>query len=157
MKTIIQALVISSLDYCNALYDGIEPYKLDHLQSIQNRACRIIFGLKRKESVDEHLLKLHWLKVRERIDFKLLLLVYKSLNGLAPSYLSELLHYNNLSGSRTPSLTVPALSSVLGNRAFMCHGPKLWNELPIDIKYSETVSIFKKKLKTYLFKKSYNL
>ena len=157
MKTLTQALVISSLDYCNALYDGIEPSKLDQLQSIQNRACRITFGLNRRESVDKYLIKLHWLKIRERIEFKLLLLVYKSLNGLAPSYLSDLLRFNNMSGSRTPSLAVPALSSVLGNRAFVCHGPKLWNDLPAEIKYSDNVTIFKKRLKTHLFTKSHNL
>ena len=157
VTTLVQALVISSLDYCNVLYHGIEQTKLDQLQSIQNRACRIIFGLKRDVDVDSYLMKLHWLKIRERIIFKMLLLVYKSLIGLAPGYLAELLTYNNISGSRAPSLHIPMISSPLGSRAFMCQAPKHWNELPCDIKCSVNVNVFKKKLKTYLFKKSYNL
>ena len=112
--------------------------------------------------MDEHLMKLHWLKIRERIEFKILLLVYKSLNGLAPGYLSDLIKYNNISGSRTPSLLSSGLTSVMGKRAFVSYAPKLWNELPNEIKFSENVTVFKKfnlfkLLKTFLFIKSYNL
>ena len=86
LQILIQALVISSLDYCNALYYGIDSALLNQLQIIQNSACRTIFGLKKRESVSDHLKRLHWLKVKERIQFKILLLVYKSLNGQAPDY-----------------------------------------------------------------------
>ena len=157
MQILIQSLVISSIDYCNALYFGIDSNLLNQLQGIQNRACRIVFGLKRKESVADYLKKLHWLKVSERIEFKILLLTYKALNGLAPCYLSELLHYNNISGSRTPSLQSFITKSSRGHRAFQSHAPSLWNALPADIRESLNVNIFKSKLKTFLFRKSFNL
>jgi hypothetical protein len=157
MQILTQSLVISSIDYCNALYFGIDSNLLNQLQGIQNRACRIVFGLKRKESVADYLKRLHWLKVSERIEFKILLLTYKALNGLAPCYLSKLLHYNNMSGSSTPSLQSFVAKSSRGHRAFQSHAPSLWNGLPADIRESLNVNIFKSKLKTFLFKKSFNL
>ena len=157
MTILTQALVVSALDYCNALYYGIDAEFINQLQVCQNRACRVIFGLKKRDSVTQHLKNLHWLKIRERIDFKILLLVFKCLNGLAPEYLSELLQYNNLSGSRTPSLKSSVTATQKGARAFLSSAPLLWNTLPVDIRESVNVNSFKCKLKTFLFKKSYSL
>ena len=81
---LVQAVVGSLLDYCNALYFGCSKSVISQLQNIQNRACRVIFGMKKRHSVDVKLQSLHWLKIPERIEFKILLLVYKSLNGLVP-------------------------------------------------------------------------
>ena len=92
-ETLIHALVFSSLDYCNSLYFGISSQNIKQLQMIQNRACRIVLGLKKHQPVETHLQQLHWLKVQERIEFKIVLLTFKCLNGLAPSYLSDLLQY----------------------------------------------------------------
>ena len=82
MQILVQSLVISSLDYCNALYCGTTATQLKQLQMIQNRACRTVLGLKRKTSVENHLKDLHWLKINEHIEFKLLLLTHKASNGL---------------------------------------------------------------------------
>ena len=155
LQILTQALVISSLDYCNALYYGIDSALLNQLQIIPNSACRTIFGLKKRESVSEHLKRLHWLKVKERIQFKILLLVYKSLNGQSPDYLSELIKYNNISGSRRPSLTSSMINSSKGNRAFQRCSPILWNSIPCDIRQSDNLALFKNKLKTYLYSKSH--
>ena len=156
-ELLIHALVFSCLDYCNCLYMGINSFNMQQLQAIQNRACRIIFGLKRHTSIDDFLKKLHWLKVRERIEFKVILLTYKCLNGLAPSYLSELLQYNNLSGSRIHSLKSSHTRSSLGNRSFSSCAPQLWNNLPVDLKQCQRLETFKRKLKTFLFSKSYGV
>ena len=155
IQILVQSLVISSLDYCNALYIGISSNLLNQLQKIQNSACRVIVGIKRRESISEHLYNLHWLKVKERIDFKVLLYVFKSLHDLAPCYLSNLLVYND--NSRTPSLFVPPTKSCTGNRAFSVAGPRLWNELPRTLKCCNDINIFKKELKHFLFRKSYNI
>jgi hypothetical protein len=157
MQQLTQALIISSMDYCNALYFGSNSSVLRQLQTIQNRACRTVLGLKRRASVDTHLQNLHWLKVAERIEFKILLVTYKSLNGIAPSYLSELFSYNPISGSRTPSLQPYLAKTSVGDRAFISCASKLWNNLPCDIKHSSNISIFKRKLKTFLFTKSFNI
>ena len=103
-KILIHALVLSSQDYCNSLYYGINSSNTRQLQTIQNRAYRIVYGLKKTSTVNEHLKELHWLKEQERIEFKVILLTFKCLNNLAPSYLTELLQYNNISQSRAPKL-----------------------------------------------------
>ena len=157
IQILVQALVISSLDYCNALYYGINSNQLKQLQMIQNRACKTIIGLKRRDHVAEHMEHLHWLRIQQRIEFKILLIVFKSLNGLAPSYISELLKYNDISGSRTPSLKPYISKTMYGGRAFVSAAPTLWNNLPIEIKQCDKLDIFKKRLKTFLFRKSYNL
>lgn len=156
-ETLIHALVFSALDYCNALYYRINSHNMKQLQMIQNRACRIVLGLNKRQSVDSYLQELHWLKVQERIEFKIVLLTFKCLNGLAPSYLSELLQYNNLSGSRLPSLKLPSFTSSVGDRAFVSSAPLLWNNLPVQLRQCSDIHMFKRHLKTFLFKKSYNI
>ena len=156
MSMLVQALIISSLDYCNALYYGCAKSITDQLQTIQNRACRLIFGMDRKQPTDDKMKLLHWLKIEQRIEFKLCLLIYKALNGLAPPYICELITFNNISSRRTSSLHVPLVTKS-HPRAFQTHAPTLWNQLPLDIKNSKNVEMFKKLLKTHLFKKCYNL
>ena len=154
MQIIVQSLIISSLDYCNAIYYGASKPVLKQLQSLQNRACRIVKGLKRRDDVTPHLKDLHWLKVQERIEFKLLLLTYKCLHGLAPSYLSNLINYCNSSSSRDVYLYCPIDKS---SRSFSMAAPRLWNDLPQDIRLCPTLSDFKGKLKAHLFRKSFDI
>ena len=153
---LVQAVILSKLDYCNSLYFGCQTSVIHQLQTIQNRACRVIFGMTKRESVDNKLEQLHWLKIKERIEFKFLLLVYKSVNGLAPSYLNELLVFNNDSGCRRRSLHIVDPYDIK-NRAFQNAAPALWNRLPSTIKDSRSVQLFKNSLKTHLFKRSYNI
>ena len=103
---------------------------------------------------------LHWLPVRQRIVFKILLIVFKALNGQAPSYILELLtlksnsHSHNLRSSNdTLLLKMPTCKTkvTLGDRAFSCAAPKIWNNLPLSIRKSQSVTSFKTKLKTHLF------
>ena len=65
-RTIVQALVISKLDYCNSLLDGTSANKLVKLQRVQNMACRVILHLRKYDHITSHLKDLHWLKVCER-------------------------------------------------------------------------------------------
>ena len=89
-KTIVQALVTSKLDYCNSLLLGIPKYNIDKLQRIQNIACRIIYKLPKYSHITPFLFEAHWLKIPQRIDFKILTLMYKCIHQLAPAYLMEL-------------------------------------------------------------------
>ena len=157
MGTLTQAIVISSLDYCNALYYGCGQASIAQLQNIQNRACRLVFGLKRRDSVEEKLKSLHWLKVKERIEFKLCLLIFKAVNGVAPAYLCDLVTFVSSSSRRTSSLHLPVGSTRSHPRAFQTIAPKIWNQLPIEIKTCSDVDLFKTLLKTHLFKKSYGM
>ena len=106
--------------------------------------------------------KLHWLPLNYRIHFKILLLVYKCLNGLAPIYLSELLRYRDsprlLRSSSQDFLAVPrSRLKTCGDRAFSVVAPKLWNRWPPERRGVTSVDQFEAYLKTYLFKLAYNV
>jgi hypothetical protein len=155
LQILVQAVVVSLLDYCNGLYFECSQSLINQLQLIQNKACRVIFGLKNKDSVEEKMKSMHWLKVEQRIEFKIILLVYKSLNELAPLYLTELFsHYIASSSNRSSKILIPR-QYMQCTRAFQTAGPRLWNQLPADIRDCHTIGIFKQKLKTHLFRKSY--
>ncbi len=74
---------------------GINQSSLARLQMVQNAAARLLTGVRKREHITPVLISLLWLPVRFRIDFKVLLLVFKCLNGLAPEYLSDLLSIHN--------------------------------------------------------------
>ena len=109
------------------------------------------------------MINLHWLSIQYRTQFKLLLLIYKSLHGLAPSYLTDKLPLRPNKGLRSHNqllLNVPVSTLRLkfhGDRTFSVAGPTLWNALPTNIRLCATLAAFKTNLKTYLFKKAYKV
>ena len=112
------------------------------------------------EHIRPILLELHWLPVSQRILFKILLLTYKALNGLAPAYISDLLSRyipaRQLRSATEFLLKVPTYNlKTYGDRAFSVCVPKLWNSLPLNVKLSSGIASFKSNLKTYLFKQAF--
>ncbi len=91
-EILIHAFMTSRLDYCNALLGGCSARLINKLQMVQNAAAT---RTRKYDHISPVLSTLHWLPIKHRIDFKILLISYKALNGLAPQYLSELLsHYS---------------------------------------------------------------
>ena len=150
-RTLVSACVFSKLDYCNSLYYGIDSSLLNKLQSVQNSAVRLIRSKDNRDcaTVDSYLRKFHWLPVRERIIFKVVLLVHKCLNGNAPAALSQLFEF--VTSTRTMKLKHLRNNTVYGDRAFSSCGVKLWNLIPLGIRMESDVTKFKTLLKTYLF------
>ena len=151
LKTLVTSCIFSKLDYCNSIYYGISANLLRKLQSVQNSAARLIRSKTNLgfTSISGFLRELHWLPVKERIIFKLLLMGHRGLNGYAPA-LTELFEYS--ASQRTCKLVHRRNNSSFGDRAFSCSGPRLWNMLPHEIR-SQTVTVeFKKILKTFFFK-----
>ena len=90
-ETIIQALILSNLDYCNALLPGSSRILLTKFQCIQNMACRIVCNLQKFNHITRPMYDLHWLHIQERIDYKIACIMFKCHRGTAPQYLIDLL------------------------------------------------------------------
>ena len=147
--TLVSARVLSILDYCNSLYYKIGGKEIKKLQSVQNAAVRLVFGKQKfdRTSLTPLFRQVHWLPVKERIVFKVLLIVHKCVWGVAPDSLKRLIVTSN---SRTLHLVEKRSVTAYGDRAFSCAGPKLWNCLPLNIREEKNVDNFKKLLKSYL-------
>ena len=162
-ETLIHAFVSTRVDYCNSLLYGPPAYQLNKLQRVQNAAARLIFQESKYCHVRPLLYNLHWLPVKFRIDFKILLLTYKAINGLAPFYIQDLISFKEACKYKLRSdydglLLNPVkfkTLTTLGDRSFAVAAPQLWNSLPYTNRSSSSVASFKKTLKTFLFQKAF--
>ena len=151
--TIVCSLVLSLLDYCNALYYGLNSKEIALLQSAQNAAIRLIGGGRKydRQSLTPLYNELHWLRIRERIVFKLCLIVHKCVWGRGPESYDEMIVMKN---SRTLKLVEKKFDTGYGKRAFSCAGPKLWNCLPMNVREEKDTESFKKLLKSLLMREA---
>ena len=159
LEKIIHAFISSRMDYANSLLYGLPDSSIRRLQPIQNAAARLVSGTKKYDSITPVLKRLHWLPVRQRIDFKVLLMTYKVINDLAPQYLKDTISYKQHERSLRSknSLYVPRTSTkTFGDRAFSAAAPKLWNSLPADTRAISSVSGFKRSIKAILFKTAFD-
>lgn len=160
-RTLVQANVTTLLDYCNSLLVGLPKTLLDLLQRVQNCAARVIKCVPKHAHISPVLKDLHWLPIKFRIDYKVIMLTFKALNGLAPLYIMDLLTSYNpgcaLRSSNDNLLSVTqARYSAYGDRSFEVAAPKLWNGLPPPMRKISSIDVFKKTLKTYLFTLAFN-
>jgi len=159
LQSLFVSLVLSRLDYGNATLAGLPGNQLDRLQSVINAAARFVCSARKYEHITPLLRDLHWLPVRERIGFKLAVLVFRCLHGTAPPYLAnELCRVADIDARRwlrsasTSALVTPSsLCSTIGDRAFFVAAPRVWNSLPSSVTASQTLGTFRRRLKTHLF------
>jgi hypothetical protein len=152
LLTIFQALVVSRIDYCNFL-----RWLQNCQQAVLNSAARQIYSFRRHGHITPILRELHWLRIPERIIFKLGTLVYRCIEGTAPPYLSKQLQRSTsvTAGSRlrsasTVEVVVPASHrSTLGDRSFSVAGQRAWNSLPAHVRSSSSLSAFQRELKNF--------
>ena len=156
-KSLVVALVLPKIDYCNGLLAEVPKYLSNKLQRVQNSAARLIKKVKKRKRITPTLKDLHWLPVIFRIKFKINLLTYKTVNNLAPPYLCNLISDFRRTRNDNLKLIIPTFRRKrIGGRAFKNCAPRIWNALPLTVRSSETVSLFKKALKTYYFNLHYN-
>ena len=168
IKLLVSPYILSKIDYCNSLLANLPMVLLTQLQRVLNSAARTVLGLSRSVyDLRPHIRdSLHWLRIQERINYKLCLLAYKSLNGLAPPYISDLCTLqssrsgrHNLRSANNRILYVPRYKlNTMGKRSFSVAGPTAWNRLPAQLRsYDLNCHNFCTALKSHLFVISYDL
>ena len=158
---LVLSLVISKLDYCNSSFYNMSLENIHKL--IQNHAARLVKKASKQSSAKSLLKDLHWLPVKDRIIYKIAVLVFNIINNnSSPSYLRELITVyipqtqRSLPSSQKSLLKVPRKNlKTFGERSFSNAAPEVWNKLLEYIKSSQSTAIFKKNLKTYLFRCSF--
>ena len=163
MLTLTHSFICNRIDFCNSILHGVSLVQLDRLQSILNASARVVLNIRKFDHISAAIRdQLHWLPVRLRPVYKLCMLTRNCVLGVAPVYLQELCPLVSATAGRQQlrsacrsDLVIPRCRTVrYGQRGFSVCGPCLWNSLPMDIRSSiNTLELFKKKLKTYLFTK----
>ena len=153
---LVRVLILTKLDYVNSLLYGVNDSLLHKLQLVQNNAARLVMRAKKRDHVTPILKHLHWLPVQQRVAYKINLLTFKSLNGLSPAYMQDLVcpyvPTRNLRSASQNLLVAPKTRGVrTGDRAFSSCAPRMWNDLPESVRMCTTIDSFKKHLKTHLF------
>ena len=139
------ALISSKLDYCNSLFQhgnislyGISDGLFDKLQKVQNAAARLVVKSLRSDHITFRLCVIHWLPLRSRIKYEILVATYRALHNEALAYISEMLTPSTpprtLRSTNTSLLTVLTAHTKQRDRTFSWAAPRLWNKLPIYIK-----------------------
>jgi len=128
---------------------GLLIHLVRRLQSVQNAAARSMCRLRRFDHVTDELVSLHWLLVPERVVYKIAVLTFKVMHGIAPEYLGPVVCVADLPGRQslrsagTNRLVAPPFKlSTIGTRAFPVASPRVWNSLPTDITSAPSLSIF---------------
>ena len=161
LKTLASALVLSRIDYGNMALVSLPKVATQSIQSIINTTTRLIRGVRKIDYIAPVLKELHWLKIDERIEYKIALQMYKCLSNEGSVYLTrDLVPVASLpekqrlrsAKSKDVVLNKHKLKS-LGLRRFNVSGPKLWNNLPNSLKSSSLKKSFCRSLKTYQFNK----
>ena len=156
-EKLIHAFITSRLDYCNSLLYGVPDHHMQKLQRVMNASARLIFCAPKHCHITPLLQQLHWLPIRLRIEFKILLITFKVLQGAAPKYLNDSISVlppsrNDLRrNDKGILLSTPKHIT----KVTMAAAPRLWNSLPVSIRSACTKSDFKQKLKTFLFSKAF--
>ena len=161
--TLVSALVLSRIDYCSSLLFGSTHDVTSHLQRIQNYAGRVILRLPKSSSITIHLKSLHWLPVNVRSTYKIACLCYHCQSSTESSYVTDMLHKKPLHtrNTRSSSYTMPLLNrpahsmATLGDRLFSFASSSVWNSIPNDVRCAPSLSSYKSRLKTYLFRSVY--
>ena len=147
---LVRSLALSHLDYCNSMLAGLPKKSLNEMQCIQNIGAKMILNKKSRDSTTECLKEVYWWQIQQRIGFKMLIIVFKSLNKQTPKYLQELIVKKEQRREGLRSSTKHNLLEVhttkrktFKRRAFSTYGPTKWNQLPDNLLICLSLDTFK--------------
>ena len=159
--SLVRALIVSRLDYCNGLLGGAPAFLLDRLSGVLRAAARVVLQLPRTSQISDAMKEqLHWLDIPARVNFKLCVLAFRCLHGSAPPYLTRCcvrvipgrLDLRSADSAKGRLVVPKTNTKTISRRAFAISCPLAWNSLPDDL-HDDSLSLmeFRKKLKTVLF------
>ena len=155
VRTVACSIVQSRLDYCNALFTDMSEANLSKLQRVQNTLARGKY-----EQLTPALSELHWLPVRQRIDFKVATLTFKVRQSGHPTYfsqqLSDYISNRSLRSASQHRLHTQPTRTVLAQRGFTSAAPKIWNSLREDLRNCCSLETFRRKVITHLFNRAFS-
>jgi len=151
-QSVVVALVLSRLDYGNSVLVGLPIHLIRRLQSVQNAAARLICRLRHFDHVTDVLVSLHWPLVPERVVYKIAVLTFKVLRGIAPEFLgpvhrvADLPDRQSLCSAGTCRLVVPLFKlPTIGTRSFPVASPCV--QQVADNTSAPSLSTFRQRLK----------
>ena len=160
-NTIACSIVSTRLDYCNSLLYGTKASNIKKLQRVQNSLARVVAKSNWRDHMTPVLKDLHWLPVKQRIEYKVALVTHKVLETGQPGYLADLIseYQPGIRGLRSATqrrLTIPTgLKSTAGQRTFTSASESVWNHLPQDVRSAKSLFTFKSRLKTHFFQTAF--
>jgi len=154
-QTLAYSLILSRIDYCNAVLHGAPTGTIQILQRVQNNAARIVHQAPRRFHAKPFLHQLHWLSLH-RITYKLAVLTCKvrstsTHSGLSTPRIAERACSRTLRSAAIPLLDKPFIRTDFSKRAFRFSAPTIWKSLPQSVLISDSLTVFKSRLKTFLF------
>ena len=155
--SLINAFVFSRLDYCNSVFSFCNKRTIARLQRVQNCFIRLVKFLPRRSPTSDAIRSIGWLRMEDRIYFKICCIVHKCLHGFSPSYVGCLISPSEshssvaLRSDDASSLYIPfTRHCAIARKAFYFHAPRLWNSLPVSLRTERRYCVFKRKLKAHI-------
>ncbi|HBK72410.1 MAG TPA: hypothetical protein DDZ39_12280 [Flavobacteriaceae bacterium] len=155
---LVHSTIMSRLDFHNSLVYNLPNCHLTRLQSVQNKAIRLIYKLRKRESISIYQQNLYWLPVKAKLEYKILLITHKCLTSTKPEYIYDLIEpddkkYITLRNDNDLKLKRKFSKNNKSDQIFEIYSPILYNQLPMNIKTIDNINIFKKHVKKFLFLK----
>ena len=147
---VVKTLILSIINYCSSIWGMANVTQLSRVQKLQNFAAKVAYGgAKKRDHVSPIIEKLRWLKIDEKIEYDIAILVYKVLNHLLPSWLFNFQLNKNICSRHTrqsEDLHVQKANTNIGSNSFVIRGPKTWNSIQHASRCAPSLNSFKKQL-----------
>ena len=151
--TMVHTNILSRLDYGNVLLAASPKSLINRYQKVMNASVRFIYNLRNSQSVYMYQKQCHFLPAKYRVMYKSCLIIFKTLNNLAPEYLNDMaLLQTQTRGNLRSSSDYMLVTYPLSNKCLQYHLAKNWNDLPYSLRCLPTIHAFKTSLKTHYFR-----